>query len=81
MLPHFKGMGQGSASHLEALIISEQLQVRGSYVPTVLPTVYEAKNQAWIEVEVRRPLEADFSSERGPSRAVRLVWGLVSGPF
>ncbi len=41
--------------------------------------VYEAaKNQEWINVEVRRPLEADFSFKCGPSRG---VWGLVSGPL
>jgi hypothetical protein len=30
--------------------------------------VLAAENREWKKVEVRRPLEADFSSERGPSR-------------
>ncbi len=34
-----------------------------------------AKEQDWVEVEVRRPLEAVISSEFGPWRAVRLGLG------
>ena len=47
------------------------------YKVTVFPVAFvtAAKEQDWVEVEVRRPLEAVISSEFGPWRAVRLGLG------
>ncbi len=47
--------------------------VSGTVFPVAFVTA--AKEQDWVEVEVRRPLEAVINSEFGPWRAVRLGLG------